>query len=93
MWLVVCDPIVRLHYFLFANGKFFSHRGGGNDDESITVLDLVGAPHNHFVVTMGALYHLVVTMGALSSMLMDASGWSGQKHLRLLYFKLGPLQT
>ena len=81
VWLVVCSPIMVLHYYLFANGKFFSHRGG--EDEAATVFDFVGddARRNH----------LLATMGALCAMLMDVAGSKAQRHLRLLHLKLGPI--
>jgi len=80
VWVVVCGPIMKFHYFLFANGKFFSQRTG---EHSITVFDFVGnGPNNH----------LAAAMGALSSMLMDATGRTGGRHLRMLYIKLGPIR-
>ena len=67
VWVVVCTPIMRMHYFLFAHGKFFSHRSG--DEDAITVFDFVGDTHFN---------HLSETMAALCSMLMEPDGLSGR---------------
>ena len=62
VWLVVCGPIMRLHYFLFDNGIFFSHR---TCEDAITVFDFVGNNKSN---------HLAKAMGALSSVLLDPQG-------------------
>ena len=81
VWLVVCAPIMRLHYFLFRNGKLFSHRRCNSDEENpISVFDFVGdVKHNQ----------LAKAMGALAAMLMEPSGRAGRQHLRLLHLILG----
>ena len=78
VWVVVCMPIMRMHYFLFAHGKFFSHRSG--DEDAVTVFDFAGDTHFN---------HLNDTMAALCSMLMEPDGLAGRKHLLLLRLKLG----
>ena len=81
VWVVVTQPIMVLHYFLFKHGKFYNHRTG--DEDAVTVFDFVDDTNFN---------RLSSTMAALSSMLMEANGHAGQRHLRLLGIQLGPLE-
>ena len=70
-----------MHYFLFTHGKFYSHRAG--DTDAITTFDFVDDTHFN---------RRTSTMATLCSMLMEATGREGQRHLKLLHLQLGPIE-
>lgn len=79
VWVVVCTPIMCLHYYLFLHGKIYSHRS--DDEDAVTVFDFVSEVHFNL---------LVDTLAALCAMLMEPDGLAARKHLRLLHLALGP---
>ena len=80
VWVVVCSPIMQLHYHLFKHGRFYSHRQ--DDCDAITVFDFVRDT---------AFNHVSRTLAALCAMLMEPDGPQGQQLLKLLLLKHGPI--
>ena len=77
VWLVVVTELLMIvHYQLFRNGKYYSHRDHTVD---ISIHDLVGQTHKNPVAH---------ALGGLASMLMDPLG-GGRQYLRILLLKLG----
>ena len=75
VFLVVSRPLFHVHYFLFKQGTWKSHR----PDDRACIFDFVGDATRNCVAR---------AIGALAQMLLDPDG-SGRTHLRLMALVLG----
>ena len=67
---------MRLHYFFFAHGKFWSER---DNEEDVSMFDFVGGVQQN---------RMARCVGELVAMLLDPKGM-GREHLKLLNLRLG----